>query len=375
MPKETFDQSSLITNPTPFITTYSWKISNFRQLKENTCHGKHVYSPPFWNNYSGSWRLKLYPNGNSINDYSIKDYLSLYLEAIQTPYEQFHNISSRRIRFNFRLEKLDLVSSQPSKIFDLCNQNWFMNHEFQFDGDIDWGFTKFCYSNKIFQTEADKSKKIDLIFHVNIINDDNDQDNNEERNLYYTYTTGNEKFFEDPSFSDIEFELDCGTRIKAHKVILAGGSDYFEKMFKGGWKEKNTMCIKIHDISYKSFRGILFYIYTEKWMDITDLDLLKEMYAKADMMGLNRLKKMVSNKICGMLNTDNWDQIYAFGWEYGDSQFKISGFNFVADNWKAVRNSEKMIMLSENGNSELIEEIDSISHILGANFDGMMFCT
>jgi len=43
------------------------------------------------------------------------------------------------------------------------------------------------------------------------------------------------RYFNSAKHSDVTIELD-GKNIKAHKLVLSQGSDYFKACFEGGWK-------------------------------------------------------------------------------------------------------------------------------------------
>ncbi|CAJ0651898.1 9970_t:CDS:2, partial [Entrophospora sp. SA101] len=196
--------------------------------------------------------LILFPEGNKLRD--ANEYISLYLEAIQTPYENQNLIDTRYARFKLSIEMMEISDD----------------------------FTK-----------TNESKR--------------------SNSRSYFLSSTNEKFFEDDSFTDIRFLLDCGSIIKAHRVILAGGSAYFNKMLKGEWKESNSETIKIHSFKYETFRAILFYIYSGKLVDTQDLELLKDVYVKAEMMGLDGLLKLLVNKFSEIIDEDNWDDILILG--------------------------------------------------------------
>src|SRR5438034_6574355 len=98
--------------------TFSWKVSSFQQYIQNSGAGGVFYSPRFTipqlqstytnANYENSpyisqWRLKVFPNGNDVYDH-----ISVYLEALQTPYEKKHNIRVRPAKFKLFLEMVDL---------------------------------------------------------------------------------------------------------------------------------------------------------------------------------------------------------------------------------------------------------------------------
>jgi len=66
--------------------------------------------------------------------------------------------------------------------------------------------------------------------------------------------------------SDAQLNLNDGTSIKIHKILLATGSPYFEKLFKinEGWKE-----YKIKEVTSDTMNQILNWMYSHK-MELTD---------------------------------------------------------------------------------------------------------
>lgn len=60
---------------------------------------------------------------------------------------------------------------------------------------------------------------------------------------------------------DVTLKATDGDEIHAHKCVLASNSEYFEKMFTGGFKETNQKIICIEDISYDILRSLIDYIY------------------------------------------------------------------------------------------------------------------
>src|SRR3954451_15500149 len=207
--------------------TFSWKVSSFQQYIKNSCAGGIFYSPrftipqlQFTANYENSpyisqWRLKIFPTGNEVDDH-----ISAYLEALQTPYEKKHNIRSRPAKFKLFLEMVDL-DERPNRntLVESDTNNTILEHRFEFDNDeSDLGYRRLCQTNQLFP-DGNKSRDIDLIFHVHFITYEEPLIEDSLSNV-----NQNEHFFENGAFADVGFMLDCGNLIKAHRVVLASGS-------------------------------------------------------------------------------------------------------------------------------------------------------
>ncbi|CAI2171679.1 11573_t:CDS:1 [Funneliformis geosporum] len=349
--------------------TFSWKVSSFQQYIKNCGSGDIFYSPRFTipqlqstyantANYENSphisqWRLKVFPNGNDTYDH-----ISVYLEALQTPYEKRHNIKVRPAKFKLFLEMADL-NKNPRKniLIDSDTNHTILEHKFEFDNDeSDLGYRRLCPINQLFP-DGNKSRDIDLIFNVHFITC-------EEPLMEESININqNEKFFENGAFADVGFILDCGRVIKAHKIVLASGSAYFDKMLQGGWIEGTAKIIKLHNWKYETFKSILYYIYTHKLVNNDDIELLKEIYINSDMIGLITLQKLAKMRLVQLISFDNWEQILLFGWDHDDLILKTCGLDFVSSNYSKIRNSDAMKRILDTRNIEWIEEIMAVAMI------------
>ena len=65
-------------------------------------------------------------------------------------------------------------------------------------------------------------------------------------------------------FSYVTLEADNGVNVRAHKLILAAASPYFESMFKPSFQESDQNKIKLTDVSGGSLPALIEYIYTGK---------------------------------------------------------------------------------------------------------------
>ncbi|GES86435.1 BTB/POZ protein [Rhizophagus clarus] len=143
-------------------------------------------------------------------------------------------------------------------------------------------------------------------------------------------------YFDNGFFSDINFTFDCGSSIKASKIILASRSEYFKTMFNGKWKESKESKIYIKDTKYKIFRYLLKYIYTNELDEGLTLEELKDLYIESDLRNLENLRKMISISIGEMMNVENWEQVLKFGYETDNEGIKYSATLFGINNWEEI---------------------------------------
>ncbi|CAG8649685.1 16891_t:CDS:1 [Funneliformis mosseae] len=326
------------------INTFVWEIGSFQDYVKSIRYGKYIQSHIFripqrtFNKEQGEegddstdsttlWRLLIYPNG-----YTASNHISLYLEAIKTPYEIIKGIDKRNqiyhigigisnTSLNFRLSR-DLIHQRTSNkvTFDLSKES------------PSWGFNKFISLDSIFPV-GDKSKKVELFIQVTILDD-----KPVEKEKYYGQL---EKWFEYENFTDVEFILDCGSRIKAHRIILASNSEYFRNMLQGGWKEQHMKSIPIKETRFEIFRTILYYLYSGKLMD-TSLVTLCDVFRQGDMMMLDDMKALIARKLKKLINEDIWDEILLLAWETKDLQLKNIGLEYAMDNWERVKKRKRI---------------------------------
>lgn len=61
---------------------------------------------------------------------------------------------------------------------------------------------------------------------------------------------------------DVTLKSSDGVEIHAHKCVLASQSEYFERMFTGGFIESTQDVIQIYDISGRILNDIIDFMYT-----------------------------------------------------------------------------------------------------------------
>lgn len=83
------------------------------------------------------------------------------------------------------------------------------------------------------------------------------------------------ELFNSPQWSDIIFELDDGSKIYGHKLILTKRSNYFHSLFCDGFAETELSVIKIQRFRRGIVMKLLEFIYTG-WYYSTHLLLIIE---------------------------------------------------------------------------------------------------
>ncbi|GBC02199.1 hypothetical protein RclHR1_00450034 [Rhizophagus clarus] len=359
--------------------TYSWTIRSFNELVTFYPNAGFVLSDRFWsprpplttdfsptknkqNDHPYLWRIKLYPNG--VNE-AAKGHISLYLVAIQTPYEKETNITFRDKTFKLEVYRLtsDPNSTPFSSSVPTLIRNETFTMKFEFDGLDDFGRHRFCSFENLFPN-SDTSADIDLLIKVHVFNTTTTDDSSDEPiEQIESEFPSFKQHLDDGKFSDVEFTFDCGSVIKAHRIILATRSSYFEKLLGDKWKEGQMKTIPIKHMEYTTFRSILYYLYTGKLEVRLEFDVLKDVYSKADMLNLERFGEMVAERIADMVNSNNWDEILLLAWEVGDSRLKEAALDYAVTKWDEIRDSENMKRVMACGNMGWIEELMKARYI------------
>ncbi len=64
-------------------------------------------------------------------------------------------------------------------------------------------------------------------------------------------------------FSDVQFELDGGLRVAAHRCVLAARSAYFDRMFCSGFREACDPVIPLPGTPAAAFQLVLGFVYSD----------------------------------------------------------------------------------------------------------------
>lgn len=124
------------------------------------------------------------------------------------------------------------------------------------------------------------------------------------------------KLFENGQCTDIVFKV-SGEEIKAHKVILANKSKYFEVMFRSGLVEAQSDCIEVVEFKPNTIKAMLKYIYSSELEDESkDEDGKSSFYSNllkaADKYQLDDLKKECEHILCTLISTENMEYLMSF---------------------------------------------------------------
>lgn len=107
------------------------------------------------------------------------------------------------------------------------------------------------------------------------------------------------------SLSDVTLVLGPDEQhVKAHRIVLASRSAYFQKLFTIGMMETNQKEIRLPDVDSNAFRVVLRYLYGEvDDLSTLPIRLLSSVFELTDRYGLDELQNLCEHHMCGRVTT------------------------------------------------------------------------
>ncbi|CAG8666989.1 11411_t:CDS:2 [Funneliformis caledonium] len=166
-----------------------------------------------------------------------------------------------------------------------------------------------------------------------------------------------ENYFNDDSFSDITFKFNCGSEIRASRLVLAMKSSYFKALFQGNWKESKSPVISIKDVNFECFKRMIYFLYSGRLDNELSFEELKDLYIEADVRDISDLKREGSKRIVRLVDETSWDEILLMGWQTKNLEMKEAGLKYFSENWMNIKNSDKMNNIISNANFDWLDEL------------------
>eukprot|EP01103_Thecamoeba_quadrilineata_P018925 TRINITY_DN7469_c0_g1_i1.p1 TRINITY_DN7469_c0_g1~~TRINITY_DN7469_c0_g1_i1.p1 ORF type:complete len:796 (+),score=82.08 TRINITY_DN7469_c0_g1_i1:63-2390(+) len=164
-------------------------------------------------------------------------------------------------------------------------------------------------------------------------------------------------------FSDIEFVMNDGTTMKAHKVILSLRCEWFRMMFETSFSEKNKHSIRIDDIEPSMFNEILQYVYTGD-DDIIQSDHLDDLLIAADRFLLEDLKQACESKLVPEIDLNNCASLLGLSDQYNAPRLKTSVLKFICKKYQEFVKTQDYLEMKEEFPSMLQQIKDYQASIL-----------
>ncbi|XP_078492599.1 kelch-like protein 12 [Ciona intestinalis] len=152
-------------------------------------------------------------------------------------------------------------------------------------------------------------------------------------------------------FTDVTFKLEDG-EVSAQKSILAGYSDYYEKMFTSGFKEGFTKDIEIKGMKASILDLLFTFIYLQV-IDISDKTVC-QLYEASDYLQFNDVKEHCVSFFNDALAVGNCLSFRSFAQRYQLLELVGKCDKFIVDNLELVFKELKFMELSVDEAEALI---------------------
>uniref|UniRef100_A0ACD5YG11 Uncharacterized protein n=1 Tax=Avena sativa TaxID=4498 RepID=A0ACD5YG11_AVESA len=163
--------------------------------------------------------------------------------------------------------------------------------------------------------------------------------------------------------TDVSFDVD-GESFSAHRLVLAAGSPVFRAELYGSMAESKMASITIQEMGASTFRSMLHYMYHgslpnagKKGVSSTMAEYQRLLVA-ADRYGVDRLKKICEDKLCGNgITVDNAVSMLELAEGHVCPKLKASCLDFLSDgeNFKMVATTDAYFNLIQSVPSILVE--------------------
>ncbi|XP_078445568.1 BTB/POZ and MATH domain-containing protein 3-like [Wolffia australiana] len=173
------------------------------------------------------------------------------------------------------------------------------------------------------------------------------------------------KLLESGVGADVVFDVGEES-FRAHKLILAARSPVFRAQFFGLIGDRNAARAAVADMEAAVFKAMLQYIYTDELPETAaepSAVLFQHLLAAADRYGLDRLKLLCEQKLCGEISPATVAATLAVAEQHQCSQLKAACLKYAAipANLGAVMQTEGFGHLEEACPSLLSDLLETIA--------------
>ncbi|CAG8715045.1 14444_t:CDS:2 [Dentiscutata erythropus] len=346
LPSDNYNSTRLYSPYLLYPVVFDWTLKDFQEIYNNsnsTRSGLFVLPPTdsIKNISSKSqpihrWRIYLKTHQNQK-----QTYISLFLEANKTKFEQTHGLQARIAKWKFEMFRII-----DAKNIKKCAEK-VAEHEFQLSSrNPNWGWSEFCELNVIFPNGT-VSEKTDLLIRIHFFDP---YENAPVIHPMSLLSRSLEDYFNNEAFSDITFTFNCGSKLYASRLVLTLRSPFYKAMFSGSWVETTTSTIHVQDASFECFHAMFYFLYTNKLQEGLSFTILKELYYEADMRDMVDLAKLVVFKVAGMINSENFDDVFMMAYQTENIWLRAKVINFVFSHFDDLWTCEGIKRIIETGN-------------------------
>lgn len=147
-----------------------------------------------------------------------------------------------------------------------------------------------------------------------------------------------------------------GVQLKAHRIVLAGSSPYFQAMFTGDLEESRMPVVTIRDIPPHTMELLIDYCYTST-IEITE-DNVQDLLPAAGILQLHWVREVCCDFMKHQLDSSNCLGIRSFADTHSCPDLTDAAERFAQQHFLEVRESSEFLELSSSELSVLLESED-----------------
>lgn len=160
---------------------------------------------------------------------------------------------------------------------------------------------------------------------------------------------------EDPRFADVLFQMDDGTEITAHKLILIGRCEYFNAIFGGSFKERELCRIPMREVKTEPFKQLLFYIYSNE-VEISEDNFL-DLLLGADKFLASDMKLRIEQILEEAIQHDNVCDLLLLSEQASAPRLRKTAINYIINRFTELRQHLPSLRSAPN----ILRELDFLA--------------
>lgn len=152
---------------------------------------------------------------------------------------------------------------------------------------------------------------------------------------------------------DVILETDDGTRLSAHRCVLAAASPFFYAMFLSDLAEKTSTVIRLTDVAGDVLEAVVEYVY-QGGLRLMDCEAAAGVLEAADRLQIQPLLSDCSDFLRSQLSHDNCLGVREFARLHNCQELFTASTNFILENFSAVSNCSEFLDLDFDPLCELL---------------------
>ena len=152
---------------------------------------------------------------------------------------------------------------------------------------------------------------------------------------------------------DVTLETDDGTRVPAHRCVLAAASPFFYAMFLSDLVEKTSTVIRLMDVAGDVLELVVDYMY-QGGLRLTDCEAAGGLLEAADRLQIQPLLNDCSDFLVSQLSHDNCLGIREFARLHNTQELFSASTDFILEQFSAVSSCSQFLALDFDPLCELL---------------------